>query len=134
MNTYVVTFIPRCCDDEHSVEDVKVIISKANNKIDLITKLIKNNSIIYFVYNFIACSEEIRIPFEEDIKSQEILEKIKKEFDEQDIASIDVDNEKTISYIEKNMEDIVYLIQLYESNGCKYIKIENMNNMDDIYV
>jgi hypothetical protein len=133
MNTYVVTFVPRTANAEHMIEDVQVIISKANNKVDLITKLIRieNYTFINFVYSFIACSEEIPVPYFEEIKSQEILKKIKKEFDEQDIASGDCDAKESIEYIKKNIKDIVYLIQLYESKECDYIKIENF---DDVYV
>jgi predicted nucleic-acid-binding Zn-ribbon protein len=134
MNTYVVIFIPRCYyDAEHSVEDVQIIISKADNKIDLITKLIRieNNSFINFVCRFIAYSEEIPEPYFEEIKSHEILKKIKQEYDEQDIANGFSDEKESIEYVKKNIDDIVYLIQLYENEGCDYIRIDNF---DDVYV
>lgn len=128
--TYVVTFVPRCSDAQHYLNDIAVLIVKGDSKASVIKKLLdlENDCFINFATSFIACRSNIGAPYHDDKRSNEILAKLASEFDELDIADKDNESKETLDYIHRNTEDLVYLIELYANYECNYIDITPIEN------
>src|SRR5437868_3669370 len=126
-STYVVMLVPRCSDAEHFMEDIQLLIIQADSKSSVIKKLLdmENYHFVNFATSFIACHRDIGRPFDQETKTQEILDKLAKEYDELGLSVKDNDSEETLDYVRRNTEELIFLIEMYEKHNCDYIRISH---------
>jgi len=126
---YVVTYVLGCSDAGKGLGDVVVSICEGQSEADVIRKLIdiKHCWFTWFIMSFIACRESIGTPSKDFEKSEKILARIAKEYDELNLSSLDSEHPEVKSYVERNVDELVYLLELYEDAGCDYIQILPMS-------
>jgi hypothetical protein len=129
--SYVVMYMTACSSSEAILEDVSMSICRGINKEDVIRKLILQGNFlfIWFVTGFIASyPEKINAPYKDFDRTERIFARLGQEYDDQSLRDLDEDDPKICSYIKRNLDEIVYLLTLYEEVGCDYLSIKEYSS------
>lgn len=127
--SYLVSFIPRCSDAEHIMEDLSHVVIKATDKQDVICQFLNIEE--YSIYSFcvsllLSLNAGKQMPIKHKKEIRQMIKPMMKILVQKDLTSRDPDDEEYIQFIKDHYEEFVFLIMVSEEAQSDYIRINEI--------